>query len=110
MTEATDLVLTLFACSKSALPTNIPSIRSVIITELNDAGFISASRKSFSKMYTKFRHCKTSCSLVGFSDCFEDPDGHLWTRGKGPNASCGCFHGRYLSTATVCSRGTRAGS
>lgn len=65
---------TLFACSKSSLPTNIPSIRSNICTE--GSGFI-CSKKCCSSINTRFRHCRTSCSAVGSSGSSEDPKGHL---------------------------------
>lgn len=80
MAEATELVLTLLAWSKSSLLTNIPSSCSIIIMELNDTDFVGSTKKRFSKTYTKFRHCKISSSFVVFSGCFEDPNGHLWMR------------------------------
>lgn len=110
MTEATNLVLTSFACSKSALPANIPSIRSIIITELNDTSFTALSKTCRSKMYTKFRHCKTSCSSVGFSDGFEDPDGHLGMRERTKRFLRLLFHRHYPTAATIGGWEMRAGS
>lgn len=101
MTEATNLILTSFACSKSALLANIPSIRSIIIMELNDTSFTALSKTCRSKMYTKFRHCKTSCSSVGFSDGFEDPDGHLGMQERTKRSLRLLFHSHYLTAATI---------